>query len=66
MHLLSKPIRKTWRSRIATEYCVRNTAEDLLKDGFAVYVLKDALAWVDSAGHEEALQAMEAEGIRLL
>ena len=51
---------------IATEYCVRNTAEDLLKDGFKVYVLKDALAWVDAAGHKEALQAMESEGIHLI
>ncbi len=51
---------------IATEYCVRNTAEDLLKDGFAVYVLKDALAWVDAAGHVEALKAMEEEGIHLI
>ena len=51
---------------IATEYCVRNTAEDLLKDGFKVYVLKDALAWVDAAGHVEALRAMEEEGIRLI
>ena len=50
----------------ATESCVRNTAEDLLKDGFQVYVFKDALAWVDAAGHAEALQAMEAEGIHLL
>ena len=51
---------------IATEYCVRNTAEDLLKDGFHVYVLKNCLAYVDAAGHAEALQAMEEEGIRLL
>lgn len=51
---------------IATEYCVRNTAEDLLKDGFEVYVLKDALAWVDADGHKEALQAMESEGIHLI
>jgi nicotinamidase/pyrazinamidase len=51
---------------IATEYCVRNTAEDLLKDGFAVYVLKDALAWVDAAGHVEALKAMENEGIHMV
>ena len=51
---------------IATEYCVRNTEEDLLKDGFAVYVLKDALAWVDADGHVEALKAMEEEGIQLI
>jgi nicotinamidase/pyrazinamidase len=51
---------------IATEYCVRNTAEDLQKDGFEVYVLKDALAWVDANGHVEALKAMEDEGIHLI
>lgn len=51
---------------IATEYCVRNTAEDLLKDGFEVCVLKDALAWVDADGHAQALKEMEAEGIRLI
>ena len=50
---------------IATEYCVRNTAEDLLKDGFDVSVLKDTLAWVDATGHAEALQAMEQEGIHI-
>ena len=51
---------------IATEYCVRNTAEDLLKDGFDVSVIKDTLAWVDATGHAEALQAMEQEGIHIL
>ena len=50
---------------IATEYCVRNTAEDLLKNGFDVYVLKDALAWVDEEGHAAALKEMEEEGIHL-
>ena len=50
---------------IATEYCVRNTAEDLLKAGFKVTVLKDCLACVEEKGHYEALDAMKAEGIRL-
>ena len=50
---------------IATEYCVRNTAEDLLKAGFKVTVLKDCLACVEDKGHYEALDAMKAEGIRL-
>lgn len=51
---------------IATEYCVRNTAEDLLRDGFEVAVLKDALAWVDATGHAEAMKAMKEEGIHLI
>jgi nicotinamidase-related amidase len=50
---------------IATEFCVRNTAEDILKDGFKVTVLKDCLAWVDAAGHVKALEEMKQEGIRV-
>ncbi len=50
---------------IATEYCVRNTAEDLMKDGFKVTILKDCLAWVDAEGHRKALEEMEKEGIKL-
>ena len=50
---------------IATEYCVRNTAEDLLKDGFNVSILKDCIAYVEAKGHHEALKAMEEEGIQI-
>ena len=50
---------------IATEYCVRNTCEDLLKAGYKVILLQDALAWVDEEGHKKALEALAAEGIRL-
>ena len=64
LHLLD--IQRVLVCGIATEYCVRNTAEDLLKDGFEVTVLKDALAWVDADGHVAALKAMEEEGIRIL
>lgn len=51
---------------IATEYCVRNTAEDLLKDGFRVSILQDSIAYVDAQGHEDALKAMKEEGIALI
>ena len=50
---------------IATEYCVRNTCEDLLKAGFKVRLLKDCLAYVDHAGHLKALEEMGSEGIRI-
>jgi len=50
---------------IATEYCVRNTCEDLKKAGFTVYLLKDCIGYVDYKGHVEALSEMEKEGIRL-
>ena len=51
---------------IATEFCVRNTAEDLLKAGFKVTVIEDCLGWVDTAGHEKTLPALKAEGIRVI
>lgn len=48
---------------IATEYCVRNTCEDLQKAGFKVHLLKDCIAYVDYEGHVKALQEMAQEGI---
>ncbi|MCM1178453.1 MAG: isochorismatase family protein [Bacteroidales bacterium] len=50
---------------IATEYCVRNTCEDLLKAGINVILLKDAVGYVDADGHRKALEEMSAEGIVL-
>lgn len=50
---------------IATEYCVRNTCEDLLKAGFNVHLLKDCIAYVDYDGHMKALQEMAQEGISI-
>ncbi len=48
---------------IATEYCVRNTCEDLLKAGFKVHLLKDCLAYVEHEGHLKSLKEMAEEGI---
>ena len=50
---------------IATEYCVRNTCEDLLKAGFKVRLLKDCIGYVDLQGHAKALEEMSAEGISI-
>lgn len=50
---------------IATEYCVRNTCEDLLKNGKKVHLLQNCIAYVDLEGHKAALQAMSDEGIIL-
>ena len=50
---------------IATEYCVRNTCEDLLKAGFKVHLLKDCLAYVDQEGHLKALKEMAEKGIAI-
>ena len=50
---------------IATEYCVRNTCEDLLKAGFKVHILKDCIGYVDLQGHVKALEEMGMEGISI-
>ena len=50
---------------IATEYCVRNTCEDLQKAGFKVHLLKDCIAYVDGEGHLKALAEMAQEGISI-
>lgn len=50
---------------IATEYCVRNTCEDLQKAGFKVHLLAESLAYVDHDGHQKALEEMAAEGISI-
>ncbi len=50
---------------IATEYCVRNTCEDLLKAGFKVHLLKDCIAYVDLQGHGKAIEEMAAKGISI-
>lgn len=50
---------------IATEYCVRNTCEDLLKAGFKVHLLKDCIAYVDHEGHLKAVNEMASKGISI-
>lgn len=48
---------------IATEYCVRNTCEDLKKAGYKVHLLSECLGFVDEKGHIQALQEMSDNGI---
>ena len=48
---------------IATEYCVRNTCEDLKKAGYKVHLLSECLGYVDENGHRQALQEMSDNGI---
>ena len=50
---------------IATEFCVRNTCEDLAKAGFKVHLLKDCIGYVNRQGHEKALEEMAAKGIKI-
>jgi nicotinamidase/pyrazinamidase len=51
---------------VATDYCVREAALGLVKRGFRVAVVTDAVAAVDEAGGRDALLEMQAAGCRLI
>ena len=51
---------------IATEYCVKATAEDMLAAGKEVTLIGKALGYVDSDGHVRALEEMRRKGIRII
>lgn len=53
-------------SGVATEYCVRSTAQDLLANGFVVSILSQGLAFVDAQGHASALAELAALGAAIL
>ncbi|MGI6664305.1 MAG: NAD(+) synthase [Christensenellaceae bacterium] len=53
-------------SGIATEYCVKNTVLDLVKNGFQVSVLKDALGYINEETHLETLRELEGLGVKLI
>lgn len=53
-------------SGIATEYCIKESVLDLMKAGFKVFLLKDALGYVSREGHEETLKSLENAGVILI
>ncbi|HNW94306.1 MAG TPA: isochorismatase family protein [bacterium] len=61
-------VRRIFIGGLATEYCILNTVRDALHDGFAVYVLTDAIRPVEvSAGDSaRALAEMQTRGAHLL
>ena len=50
---------------IATDYCVRATALDAAREGFATQVLADMTAGVSPATTQDALDALRAAGVGL-
>ncbi|MFF3684982.1 nicotinamidase [Streptomyces sp. NPDC002187] len=50
---------------IATDHCVRATALDAVREGFATHVLLDLTAGVDEATTDRALEELRAAGVEL-
>jgi len=53
-------------SGIATEYCIRETVSDLLKEGFKVYVLRRGLGYIDHKNHLTTLKELKDKGANLI
>lgn len=61
-------IRRTFVGGLATDYCVLNTVRDLLREGYEIYVLTDAIRAVDvnKGDGERALREMMEKGAKTI
>ena len=61
-------IRRAFVGGLATDYCVLNTVRDLLREGYEVYVLTDAIRAVDvnKGDGERALREMTEKGAKTI
>lgn len=53
-------------SGIATEYCVKETVKDLLREGFKVTVIQDALAYVTKEGSMATIKELKRLGATII
>jgi len=67
-HLHQSGIRRIFVGGLATDYCVLNTVRDILKQGYEVYVLTDAICAVDvnEGDGEMALKEMTERGAKII
>ncbi|WP_456367789.1 nicotinamidase [Thermococcus sp.] len=59
-------VKRVYICGVATEYCVRATALDALKNGFEVYLLRDAVKGIRKEDEEKALEEMKRAGVIIL
>lgn len=53
-------------SGIATEYCIKESTLDFLKNGYRVFINKNALGYVTLEGHAETLNILESKGVIII
>ncbi|HKO60614.1 MAG TPA: nicotinamidase [Pyrinomonadaceae bacterium] len=68
LQLRNMGVEEVWVGGLATDYCVKNTVLDALKEGFPVKALKDAMRAVEvNAGDgERAIEEMRAAGAAIV
>jgi nicotinamidase/pyrazinamidase len=61
-------VKEVWVGGLATDYCVKNTVLDALKEGFEVKAIADAMRAVDlkEGDGDRALQEMQEAGAEIL
>ena len=61
-------VEEVWVGGLATDYCVKSTVLDALKQGFKVRAIKDAMRAVDlqPGDDERAIEAMRAAGAEII
>lgn len=66
--LRDKGVKELYVVGLASDYCVKESALDAVKNGFATYVVKDAVAAValKPTDEEEAFEEMRIAGISLI
>lgn len=61
--LRTRGVEQVFLAGLATDYCVRFTALDAMREGFQCYVIEDAVRGVASHSVERAWREMEAAGV---
>ncbi|EHR79836.1 pyrazinamidase/nicotinamidase pxnc [Thermococcus litoralis DSM 5473] len=64
--LKEKGVKRVYICGVATEYCVRATALDAIKNGFEVYLIKDAVKGIKREDEEKALKELEEKGAKII
>lgn len=64
--LKEKNIQSVYVTGLATEYCVKATAMDALKNGFDVYIIREATKGLNDFDVEKALEEMASTGIKII
>jgi nicotinamidase/pyrazinamidase len=66
-HLRRKGIGRVFVGGLATEYCVKNTVLDAIKEGFQAVLLRDAVRGVEAMPGDSgrAIKEMERKGAAL-
>ena len=64
--LKERGVKKVYLCGVATEYCVRATALDALKEGFEVYLLQDAIKGINAEDEEKALKELKEKGANII